>query len=239
MAENAGRTALVLRHDETIHLGNLLPVLTEHGYSVVVVDTPGADFDAIDPAAADLLVVLGGDMGVYESEEHPYLAHEIALIRARIDAERPVFGVCLGAQLMAESLGGRVYKGESNEIGYRSVEPTAEGADSPLRHITGVPVMQWHSDTFELPAGVTRLAGSSAYGNEAFGIDNWALAVQFHPEVTAEMHDQWVDASAGELIAEGIDAEALRADNARHNAAMQLASRKLFGEYLDGLPTSH
>ena len=102
MSESAARTALVLRHDETIHLGNLLPVLAEHGYSVVVVDTPGADFDAIDPAAADLLIVLGGDMGVYESEEHPYLVDEIALIRARIDAERPVFGVCLGAQLMAE-----------------------------------------------------------------------------------------------------------------------------------------
>ncbi|AMB59705.1 glutamine amidotransferase [Microterricola viridarii] len=229
------RTALVLRHDETIHLGNLEPVLREHGYALTVLDTPGADFAAVDPAAADLVVVLGGDMGVYESEQHPYLADEIALIRARIDAERPVFGVCLGAQLMAESLGGTVFKGGSNEIGYRSVEPTVEGAQSPVRHIAGVPVMQWHSDTFELPEGVTRLAGSPEYRNEAFGIGNWALAVQFHPEVTPEMHERWVADSVGELAAEGIDADALRAENERYNAAMQQASRRMFSEYLDGI----
>lgn len=235
-ADAAGpRTALVLRHDETIHLGNLEPVLVEHGYTVTVVDTPEADFATIDAVAADLVVVLGGEMGVYESEQHPYLVDEIALIRARIDAERPVFGVCLGAQLMAESLGATVYRGPSNEIGYRSVEPTVEGAASPVRHIAAVPVMQWHSDTFELPDGVTRLAASSQYSNEAFGIGNWALAVQFHPEVTPEMHEQWVSQSADELAKEGIDAEALRADNERHNATMQRASRLLFSEYLDGI----
>lgn len=231
----APRTALVLRHDHTIHLGNLEPVLIEHGYTVIVVDTPQADFSAIDSATADLVVVLGGEMGVYESAEHPYLVDEIALIRARIDAKQPVFGVCLGAQLMAESLGGTVFKGQSNEIGYRSVEPTVEGASSPVRHIAGVPMMQWHGDTFELPDGVTRLAGSPEYSNEAFGIENWALAVQFHPEVTPEMHEQWVSNGASELAAEGIDAEALRADNERYNASMQHASRLLFSEYLDGI----
>ena len=231
----ASRTALVLRHDHTIHLGNLEPVLIEHGYMVTVVDTPEADFSTIDPAAADLVVVLGGEMGVYESAQHPYLIDEIALIRARIGTKQPVFGVCLGAQLMAESLGGTVFKGQSNEIGYRSVEPTVEGASSPVRHIAGVPMMQWHGDTFELPEGVTRLAGSPEYRNEAFGIDNWALAVQFHPEVTPAMHEQWIANSTDELAAEGIDAEALRADNERYNASMQQASRLLFSEYLDGI----
>lgn len=229
------RTALVLRHDETIHLGNLEPVLREHGYALTVLDTPGADFSVVDPTAADLVVVLGGDMGVYESAEHPYLVEEIALIRARLEAERPVFGVCLGAQLMAESLGSTVYKGPSNEIGYRSVEPTVEGASSPVRHIAGVPVMQWHSDTFELPEGVTRLAGSPEYRNEAFGIGNWALAVQFHPEVTPEMHERWLEDSAEALAAEGVDADTLRAENERYNATMQQASRRLFSEYLDAI----
>ncbi|MFC6356632.1 glutamine amidotransferase [Luethyella okanaganae] len=229
------KTALVLRHHESIHLGNLEPVLREHGYEVHIVDTPHADVAAVDPAKADLVVVLGGNMGVYEHADHPYLLDEIVLLKARLDARQPVFGVCLGAQLMARSLGSEVYRGPSNEIGYRTVEPTEDGAASPLRHMTGVPVMQWHNDTFDLPPGVTRLAGSPQYGNEAFGIDEWALAVQFHPEMTPEMHEAWLQASADELMAEGVDADELRRERERYSAGMQEASRRLFGEWLDGL----
>jgi GMP synthase (glutamine-hydrolysing) len=98
-----------------------------------------------------------------------------------------------------------------------------------------VPVLQWHSDTFDLPAGVTRLAGSPQYGNEAFGIGSWALAVQFHPEVTDDMHEDWLSASSAELAAEGLEAEVLRQERSRYSAAMQEASRLLFSEWLDGL----
>lgn len=229
------RTALVLRHDPMIHLGNLEPVLREHGYAVRYVDTQVDDVSALDPATADLVVVLGGEMGAYEAEQFPELADEIALLRRRLDAERPVFGVCLGAQLMASALGSAVYRGPTNEIGYRSVEPTDAGAASPLRHFSGVPVMQWHSDTFDLPERVTRLAGSPQYGNEAFGIGSWALAVQFHPEVTEQMHEEWLQSSAAEVAAEGLDADTLRADRARYSARMQEASARMFSEWLDGL----
>jgi GMP synthase (glutamine-hydrolysing) len=229
------RTAVVLRHDAKIHLGNLEPVLREHGYEVHIVDTQVDDVSALDPNAADVMVVLGGEMGVYEADLFPALHHEIALLRDRLGAQRPVFGVCLGAQLMASALGSNVYRGPSNEIGYRSVEPTDAGAESPVRHISGVPVLQWHSDTFDLPAGVTRLAGSPQYGNEAFGIGSWALAVQFHPEVTDDMHEDWLSASSAELAAEGLEAEVLRQERSRYSAAMQEASRLLFSEWLDGL----
>ncbi|TFB56680.1 glutamine amidotransferase [Cryobacterium tagatosivorans] len=229
------RTALVLRHDDTIHLGNLAPVLREHGYDVRHVDTLQDDVRGIDALAADLVVVLGGDMGVNDADRFPALRDEVELLAGRLGAGRPVFGVCLGAQLMASALGSAVYAGPTNEIGFRTVEPTEAGAASPLRHIAGVPVMQWHSDTFDLPEGVTRLAGSPQYGNEAFGIGNWALAVQFHPEVTDEMHEQWLAASAPELLAEGVDADDLRRERARYSAAMQDASRAMFSEWLDGL----
>jgi GMP synthase (glutamine-hydrolysing) len=96
--------------------------------------------------------------------------------------------------------------------------------------------MQWHSDTFELPEGTTRLAGSDAYGNEAFAIEDWALAVQFHPELTAEMHETWLASSTAELDAEGLDADTLRRDRAEHSDAMQAASRALFSEWLAALP---
>jgi GMP synthase (glutamine-hydrolysing) len=231
----ARRTALVLRHDAKIHLGNLEPVLRDHDYQIQFVDTPVDDVATLDPLAADLVVVLGGEMGVYEADRFPSLRHEVEFLRRRLAAELPVFGVCLGAQLMASALGSAVYRGPSNEIGYRFVEPTDAGAESPLRHVSGVPVMQWHSDTFDLPEGVTRLAGSPQYGNEAFGIGSWALAVQFHPEVTDAMHEQWLSASPDEVAAEGLDAEDLRRERSRYSGPMQQASRLMFSEWLDGL----
>ncbi len=229
------RTALVLRHDEKIHLGNLEPVLREHGYDIRYLETLVDDVSTVDPGEADLVVVLGGEMGVYEADEYPSLRGEIDLLKHRLSAQQPVFGVCLGAQLMASALGSNVYRGPSNEIGYRTVEPTADGANSVVRHISGVPVMQWHGDTFDLPDGVTHLAGSPEYGNEAFGIGNWALAVQFHPEVTDEMHEDWLRSSEAEVRAEGLDPDQLRSERERYSERMQAASRQMFSEWLDGL----
>lgn len=231
------RLALVLRHSDEIHLGNLEGVLLEHDYTVRYVDTLGTDgVRDIDPAEADLLVVLGGDMGAYDTDRYPVLTEEVGLLAGRLEARRPVFAVCLGAQLMASALGSPVFRGPTNEIGFRLVEPTEAGLASPLRHVIGIPMMQWHSDTFELPSGTTRLAGSSAYGNEAFAIEDWALAVQFHPEVTAEMHEAWLTSSEAEVRAEGLDPDVLRQERAEHSDGMQAASRALFSEWLAALP---
>ncbi|MFF1571216.1 glutamine amidotransferase [Leifsonia sp. NPDC058292] len=230
------RTAVVLQHDPTIHLGNIGPVLAEHGYDVRVVDVTVEDVAAIDPAEADLVVVLGGEMGAYQTDEFPFLTTEQQLIRDRIAAERPTLGVCLGAQLMAGALGERVYKGDSMQIGFRRIEPTAAGAASPIRHFGDTPVVQWHGDTFELPESATLLASSSDYSNEAFAIGDFALAVQFHPEVTGEMHEQWISDGYNELDEHDLNPDALRADAERYAAAMQEASHRAFSEWLSQLP---
>ena len=227
--------ALVLRHDSAIGLGNFRATLEEHGYEVVTVDTPTTDVTGLDALAPDLVVVLGGEEAAYEPERYPYLADEMGLLRERIEAEAPIVGVCLGAQMLAATMGGRAYRGERKEVGWLTVEPTGAGADSPVRHFAGVPTLQWHGDTFELPEGVERLAGSTQYENQAFRRGDWLLAVQFHPEVDAEIHEAWVEAWGDELPRYGLDPEGMRQAQAEAAARAGEASAAMLGEYLEGL----
>jgi GMP synthase (glutamine-hydrolysing) len=229
------KRAVVIEHDPSISLGNLEPVLIEAGYEIEVVDARHADLSAIDATAPDLVVVLGNDHGVYEKDRRAYIAAEEKWVADRLDAKQPTLGVCFGAQIMASALGGEVYKGDSTQIGYRSVEPTAAGETSPVAAFKDVPVVQWHGDTFTLPESVTRLAGSSDYENEAFAIDNWALAVQFHPEVTPEMFGTWLEDGRESVAKEGLTEEQLLAEHEAHNARMQSASAAMLTSWLAGL----
>jgi GMP synthase (glutamine-hydrolysing) len=229
------KRAVVIEHDPSISLGNLEPVLREAGYSIEVVDARSADFSAIDASAPDLVVVLGNDSGVYEKDRLTYIAHEEQWVADRLESKKPTLGVCFGAQIMASALGGEVYKGPTTQIGYRSVEPTPAGANSPVAVFEGVPVMQWHGDTFTLPEQVTRLAGSSDYENEAFAIDNWALAIQFHPEMTDEMYRQWLADGRESVAKQGLTEDELLAESARLNARMQDASAHMLKTWLQGL----
>lgn len=228
------KTALIVQHDPTIHLGNLQPVLIERGYDIQILDARTADFAtlSVDPS---LVVVLGNDSGVYEKDALPYIAAEEAWLASRLTAAQPTLGVCFGAQIMASALGERVYKGASTQIGFREVVPTEAGASSPVRHFAGVPVMEWHGDTFDLPAGATRLAGSSDYANEAFSLGSWGLAVQFHPETTSEMHQRWLVDGRESVVTLGLDPEVLAAEREAHTATMEIASQAMLNEFLDGL----
>lgn len=229
------RRAVVLQHNDHITLGNLEPVLRERGYDIRIVDAAVEDVAALDPEDGDLLIVLGGEQGAYETELHPHLTDELVYIRARIDAEKPIFGICLGAQLMAGALGGHNYKGEKPDLGYREVELTEAGASSPLRHMAGVGMLEWHGDHYTLPERATLLATGDAYDNEAFAVGDVGLAVQFHPEVTDDMHEVWTLNSTELFAEEGVDADEWRALGRVHQPAMQLASRAMFSEWLDGL----
>jgi GMP synthase (glutamine-hydrolysing) len=228
----SGTLALVIQHSPLAHLGGFAAVLADRGWQVRIVEAPGLAGLTDD---ADLVIVLGGDEAVYEQDAHPYLATEVEFLRRRLEAERPTLGVCLGAQLMAEALGGRVSRGKSDVIGFRRVDLTDAGKDSPLRHLAGVPLMQWHGDSFRLPAGATRLASSAEYSNEAFRMGDYALAVQFHPELIGAMYEQWIADGAGELAALAIDPDDLRAQRDEHAAAMEVAAAAMLGEWLDTL----
>jgi GMP synthase (glutamine-hydrolysing) len=142
----------------------------------------------------DGLVVMGGPMGVQDTAEHPHLAREIELIAAMVRTGRPVLGVCLGAQLMAHSLGAKVYRGEQAEIGFGSVSLTPAGRNDPVLGSFGaeiLPVVHWHQDTFDLPDDALWLARSALYPHQAFRVGECAYAFQFHVEVNRELAEAW------------------------------------------------
>ncbi|TAJ47997.1 MAG: glutamine amidotransferase [Herbiconiux sp.] len=231
------RRAAVIRHEAHVHLGNFETVLDEHGYDIEIVDAsaPGFEQALTGAADADLLIVLGSTAGVYESDRHTFIATELAAVRERLASERPTLGVCFGAQLIAAALGSEVRRGGRVDVGYRPLALTDAGLTSPVRHTVGVAMAEWHGDTFDLPEGTTLLASSAAYENEAYGIGEWMLAVQFHPELTDEMHEQWLTGDLRYVTEAGYTPEALRADRERHGAAMQEASARMLADYLGRL----
>lgn len=201
-----------------------------------------AELDQGDPipdlVAADLVIAMGGPMSVNDEAGHPWLAEEKQQIAAAVRAGVPFFGVCLGAQLLAASLGAKVRTGDRPEVGVLPVELTAAGRADPV--LSGLaaafPALQWHGDTFELPAGAVHLGRSVAYANQAFRFGRGAYGLQFHLEVTAEMLEDWsrVPAYVSSLQAtlgdDGFEALTRAFDIAREE--MALSACRLFETWL-------
>ena len=234
---NRPLTALVLSHVAFEDLGSLQPLLLERGFSIETAVGSTAKFPLRQAQSCDLLVVLGGPIGVYESRAYPFLDHEIACIRKRLEDQRPILGICLGAQLMAAALGARVYPGaHGSEIGWmplhaNDTERCPEWF-APLL-APGLHVFHWHGDTFDVPAGATRLAGSDRYQNQVFTYGQSALALQFHPEVIAADLEAWYVGHACELHSKGIDVLGLREDAQRYGSALEAAATIFWNRWLD------
>ena len=219
---------LAIRHVPFEDLGLLAPLLAQRQHTVRYVEAPTADLSSLDPLAPDLLVVLGGPIGVYENDRYPFIDAEIALLARRLAAAKPTLGICLGSQLMAKALGARVYPSGVKEIGWAPLELTAEGAASCLRHLT-TPVLHWHGDTFDLPAGAVRLASTPACRNQAFSAGRHALGLQFHAEAAGLSLEAWFVGHACEIGATpGVGVPQLRADTQRFSAALEGSGRACF-----------
>lgn len=204
------KTALVLQHLAFEDLGLLGPVLTRRGYRSQVCEIGRDGLTGLDVQQPDLMIVLGGPVGAYESDRYPWLAAEKAWIQARLATGRPLLGICLGAQLIAEVAGGRVFPGHRKEIGWSPLHLTAAGCNSPLAALGDQPVLHWHGDTYLPPPEAVHLARSEAFEQQAFQLGSNVLALQFHLEVRPDNIERWLIGHAAELAATGTDLDALR-----------------------------
>ncbi len=225
------KTLLALRYVAFEDLGGFETPLTEAGYAIRYCDmglqTPAGDFD--------LLAVLGGPIGAYEDDLYPFLKDELALISAALKVQKPVLGICLGAQLMARALGSRVYPGSAKEIGWKKLTLSGEG-QKILAPLDGLPVLHWHGDTFDLPAGAINLASTDICKQQAFAAGRRALAFQFHPEAQEQGFERWLIGHAGEIAATpGVSVPGLRADTAKFASAAIAAGRRVLAGWLAGL----
>lgn len=229
------RDVLAIRHVPFEDLGLLEPVLSERGYRSSYLDVT---VEPITPEAAlepDLLVVLGGPIGVYETAAYPFLRAEHEAVEARVRAGRPTLGVCLGAQLVAAALGADVVATGRTEIGYAPLTLTAEGRGSALAPLDGVRVLHWHGDQFAVPDGAVRLAETPGFPNQAFSLGRQVLGLQFHLEADHTQIERWLVGHAHELATAGIDPNQVRADAGAHGPALAAAAHQVFERWLDGL----
>ena len=228
---------LVLQHIACEPPGVYEDVLVERGARIHRVELDEGE-TLPDWREFDSVVAMGGPMSVNDEEAFPWLSEEKRLLADAAHAGMPVWGVCLGVQLLASSLGARVYQGPEPEVGLLPVEITAEGRADPV--FASAPAdlvtLQWHGDTFDLPEGATLLASSPAYRSQAFVFER-AYGLQFHLEVSPRLAAEW-----GGVPAYSASLEAIRGPGAldrlvgevtEHADATLPLARDLFGRWLE------
>jgi len=241
MASVAPVRVLVLQHIACEPPGVFEDVLHERGAELYRVELDDGD-SLPDWREFDAIVAMGGPMSVNDEAELPWLTNEKRAIGEAVNSELPFWGVCLGVQLLAASLGARVYPGSEPEVGLLPVELTDDGRADPVFGDleTSLVTLQWHGDTFDLPVGAVRLASSPAYANQAFRFQR-AYGVQFHLEVSAEMAREWarvpeyVTSLERTLGADGAPAFLTAIEQSADE--MRSAGRALFERWLDRIAT--
>jgi GMP synthase-like glutamine amidotransferase len=173
---------LIIQHEDDTPPGSALEWAQAQGLSTQVWRIDKNDARPVDIAKFKALIVCGGTMDTFEEDKHPWLKTEKAFLKECIQAQKPIFGLCLGSQLLAEVLGGRSYPYNKWEIGFVPVQLLDESPKKTLQ------VFHWHQCTFDLPPGAELLATNDFCKNQAFTWGKNIIATQFHPEAS----DAWV-----------------------------------------------
>lgn len=228
------KTGLIIRHVPHEGIAGYREPIEAAGYALDRIDVDDPAFGGVDLTEPDLLIMMGGPMGVYEVDAHPWIACQLRRLARRLEADRPTLGVCFGAQMMAAAMGARVYPGPVKEVGFHPLCRVDQA--SPLRHLADVPVLHWHGDTFDLPDDVELLGSSEAYPHQAFRRGPNLLALQFHAEMGLDPRfDAWVDQWPSALIEAGSSPAAMRAAHDEFGPTAVAAGRRMVAEWLAGL----
>lgn len=230
------RRALIIRHVPYEGVAGYREPIEAAGYEVDRIDVSDPSFSSLDLREPDLLIMMGGPMGVYEQDLYPWIGCQMRRLAHRLDAGRPTLGVCFGAQMMAAALGAEVYAGPVKEVGFHPVTVHEKALDSALRHIVDVPILHWHGDTFTLPDNVELLASSHVYDHQAFRRGNTVLALQFHAEMGEDPRfDAWIEEWPESVAEAGGDEASLRDAHTRLGPGAVAAGRAMISEWLEGL----
>jgi len=191
-------SVLVFQHEPDDGPGYLGEALIRRGARLTTVRLDKGE-SVPDTALYNMLLVMGGAMNVYQADKYPWLIEETQAIREAVEAGKAVLGVCLGGQLLAKALGAQVHLGVATEIGLTPITLTETGQVDPLfEGLSQVEAVEWHDDTFDIPAGAVVLARSEGCAHQAFRFGQRVYGLQFHPEVSPMMLAEWIK-GAGDL----------------------------------------
>lgn len=229
------KTIYAIQHLAFEDLGSLEDIFYDFGFRVRYFE---AGVDDLTPALnyEGLTIILGGPIGVYETEDYPFLKDELEGLKQRLLENKPTIGICLGAQLIAHALGAKVYAGHQKEIGWSELEIKSLDSDSNvLTSLKNIKVLHWHGDTFDLPHNATLLASSTIYPNQAFSIGNNILALQFHLEMIEESFEKWLIGHTCEIRHAGLSIPQLREDNKLYAKKLESKSREVIQTFLENI----
>jgi len=230
----ANRSALIIRHVPYEGVAGFRAPIEAAGYEIDRIDVSDENFPDRDLTEPDLVIMMGGPMGVYEQETHPWITCQLRRLARRLEADRPTLGVCFGAQMIAAALGAEVRPGPRAEVGWHPL--MVHDPAGPLRDLVGVPVLHWHGDTFTAPDGCEFLAASPAYAHQAFRRGPNLLALQFHAEMGLDPRYQaWLDEGNAMMQAAGTDADTMRRAHDEHGARAVAAGQAMITRWLERL----
>ena len=224
----------VLQHHPVENLGSIADALEGAALAWQYVRVHEGQPVPTEMKGAGGLIVMGGPMGVYQTDRYPFLRDEMALINDAIRQNRPVLGVCLGAQIVAAALGAKVDRNpRGKEIGWHPIrlEPAAK-QDRLMRDLpeTLTP-FHWHGDIVELPAGAVSLAASEKTPCQAFRYGDKTYGFQFHFEVTSTSVSAMADAFVKDLNREQINADEMIAKSAQFAPPLAQIADKVFSRW--------